>query len=372
MAQSVGIIGAGAWGTAIAKVIAEKGHGVHLWSYEDEVARQIRHQHRNDRYLVGVRLPEGIVATTDLLHAVSDRDFLLIATPSLYTVDTVKRMLPAANIVEGTTLIGVLTKGLVASPRGPRLITDALEDYLPGSYKGNLAYLSGPSHAEEVARGKLTGLISACPNAKNSIRFRELLSTRRLIVFSSLDVVGVQTCAAVKNVIAVAFGMLDALKELFESFGDNTESLLLAAGLNEIQTLGRAIGASHPETFTSIAGVGDLDVTCRSRFGRNRRFGREIILDRVLARFRDLDDLIEHIDTLGYFPEGAVACRHTEELARRHRLKLPISRAVHRILNREIEAVEALEELVAGLAGGVPDPAALPGDGSGPEGLEEP
>ena len=166
------------------------------------------------------------------------------------------------------------------------------------------------------------------------------------MVFSSFDVVGVQVCAAVKNIIAIAFGMLDALKDLSSIVGDNTESLLLAAGLNEIQTLGIAEGATHPETFTSIAGVGDLDVTCRSQYGRNRRFGREIILKKIIEKYSGLDDLLAHIGEIGYLPEGAVASKAVHAIVKNRGLKLPITETVYRILNREEDPMAAIEGIV--------------------------
>jgi glycerol-3-phosphate dehydrogenase (NAD(P)+) len=209
-------------------------------------------------------------------------------------------------------------------------------------------YIAGPSHAEEVSRGKITGLIAASENAKNSIRFRDLLKSRGLFVFSSFDVRGVQVAAAAKNVIAIAFGMLDAMKTLDKAglFGDGTESLLLAAGLNEIQTLGRAMGATHPETFTSISGIGDLDVTCRSVFGRNRRFGKEIIEKKILAPFKDLDDLLERIHEVGYLPEGVAAAKYVKVLAEKFRLKMPISTGLAQILNREMEPLDFLRNFL--------------------------
>ena len=167
------------------------------------------------------------------------------------------------------------------------------------------------------------------------------------MVYSSLDVVGVQICAAAKNVIAVVYGSLDAIAENSTLFGDNTESLLLAAGLNEIQTLGFAMGATHAETFTSISGVGDLDVTCRSKFGRNRRFGHDIINTDILTKFKDLDDLIAHIGEIGYLPEGAVACKYVHAIAEKHNLKLPICNALYRILNKEIEPEDVMLELLS-------------------------
>jgi glycerol-3-phosphate dehydrogenase (NAD(P)+) len=304
-----------------------------------------------------VILPENLRALTDIEEAAAGREYLILAVPSLYLLETVKKILGLPSIREGETAIAVLTKGFLPGSKGPKLILETLEDYLPGFYRQSLVYIAGPSHAEEVSRGKITGLIAASENAKNSIRFRDLLKNRGLFVFSSFDVRGVQVAAAAKNVIAIAFGMLDAIKTRAgdispESgiFGDGTESLLLAAGHNEIQTLGMAMGATHPETFTSISGIGDLDVTCRSVFGRNRRFGREIIEKKILEPYKNLEDLLERIDEIGYLPEGVAAAKYVGILAEKHRLKLPISTGFCRILNREIEPLDFLRNFLNELA----------------------
>lgn len=344
--KKVGIISAGAWGTAIGKHLGDNGHRVLMWDVMEDVVEDINSRHRNDRYLPGVQLPGSVRATVDITEAAAGQDFLIIATPSLYILDTLKKFIHVPDIMEGRTLIGVLTKGFIDTGSGAELITRTLEKHLPGSYQKNLVYISGPSHAEEVARGKLTGLISASLNGKNSILFRKLLTTQDLLVFSSMDVVGVQVAAAVKNVIAIAFGILDALLEKSDRFGDNTESFLLAAGLIEIQIIGRALGATHPETFTSIAGIGDLDVTCRSRHGRNRRFGREIILKDILAGFQGMPDILANINRIGYLPEGVVACYHVIGIAETHKLKLPVSTTVYRILNREADPENALSDML--------------------------
>jgi glycerol-3-phosphate dehydrogenase (NAD(P)+) len=355
MNARVAVLGAGAWGTAIAKVIADKGEDVVVWSHETDTAAGINGERRNTRFLPGVELPKNLRAGTDIAEAAGGREFLILAAPSLYLLDTVKQILAVPSVREGKTAIGVITKGFLPGPRGPRLILETLEDYLPGFYRKSLVYIAGPSHAEEVSRGKITGLISASESAKNSIRFRYLLKGNRLLVFSSFDVRGVQVAAAAKNVIAIAFGMLDALKTAAgntgaeDIFGDGTESLLLAAGLNEIQILGRAMGATHSETFTSISGVGDLDVTCRSVFGRNRRFGREIIEKHILNPFHSLEDLISRIGEIGYLPEGVVAARHVKTLAEKYKLKMPISLGLYRILNRETEPVQFLHDFLNGL-----------------------
>jgi len=342
----IGIVGAGAWGTAIGKVLAEKGFAVDMWCYEPDLAAEINSSHVNSTYLPGVSLPPRLHASHQMLEVAEGKDHLFIAIPSLFLLSTIKQILTSPNIREGRTLISILTKGFIESQGEIRLITEALEDYLPGMYRGKLVYVSGPSHAIEVSQGKITGLISASRSGRNSIRVRELLSGGRLVVFSSLDIRGVQISAALKNVVAIAFGMLDALKESSDQFGDNTESLLLAAGLNEIQVMGRAMGATHPETFTSIAGVGDLDVTCRSVHGRNRRFGREIILKRLIQHCATIDDVIKGQPGFGYIAEGVVTSKWVDTLARQRKISLPIIGGVYRVLNREVDPLMEVQKML--------------------------
>ncbi|RLD33502.1 MAG: glycerol-3-phosphate dehydrogenase, partial [Bacteroidetes bacterium] len=209
--KKVGIISAGAWGTAVAKLIADNGNSVTVWDFMESVIESINQDHVNERFLPGVNLPETLTASTNIEEVADNKDFLIIASPSLYIMDIVKSLIKVQGIAEGKTVIGVLTKGFIDTPTGPSLILKSLEDYLPGFYRNSLVYISGPSHAEEVARGKLTGLISASKSGKNAIKIRKLLSSDNMLVFPSLDVEGVQTSGAVKNVIAIAFGMLDAL-----------------------------------------------------------------------------------------------------------------------------------------------------------------
>ena len=351
MNQTVGIISAGAWGTAMGKVLAEKGYQVDMWDFMETVVKDINKNNRNGQYLPAVDLPKNLKATNDLTEAVDGKDYLIIASPSLYILNTVKQLTTIPSIAEGKTKIAVLTKGFLPSPGGPKLILPSLEEFLPGFYHENLVYISGPSHAEEVSRGKLTGLISASKNGKNSILFRELLNGSTLMVFSSLDTSGVQTCGAVKNVIALGFGILDAMMELTTQFGDNTESLLLAAGLNEIQTIGMALGSPYPETFTSIAGVGDLDVTCRSKHGRNRRFGREIITDRILDKYSGIEDVISQMAKMGYLAEGCIAAKYAHQIGEIYKLKLPICDTVFAILDGKLDPFKAIESLMRSLTG---------------------
>lgn len=344
--KTVGIIGAGAWGTGFAEALARGGHKVVLWALEDEVVESINNEHENKKFLPGFKLSENLSASNNIISVAAEKDFLIFASPSLYLAPTVKKLVTIPNIADGDTYIGVLTKGFVPSKNGAKLCLETIENVLPGIYKGNTVYISGPSHAEEVAMGKLTGLIAASENPKNTIIFRELMRVPGIVAYSSLDVIGVQICAAVKNVIAVVYGICDAISQTSDTFGDNSESLLLAAGLNEIQQLGFAMGATHAETFTSIAGVGDLDVTCKSKYGRNRRFGQDIIQKNILSKFTNLDDLIARVNEVGYLPEGAIACKYVHEISERLNLKLVICDGLYKILNREIEPEDFLHDLL--------------------------
>ncbi len=345
-AKSVGIIGGGAWGTGLAQALARGGHKVQVWAFEKEVADSINNEHENKMFLPGFALEKTITCSNDIIEVATDKEFLIIASPSLFLASTLAKVVDVPNIADGSTVITAVTKGFVPSANGPKLILETMESVLPEVYKDCTVYVAGPSHAEEVAMGKLTGLVAASLNPKNSIRVRELLKVPGLMVFSSFDVIGVQICAAAKNVVAAVYGAVDAIAETSDRFGDNAESLLLAAGLNEIQTLGFAMGATHAETFTSISGVGDLDVTCKSKYGRNRRFGQDMIKTDMLSKFSDIDDLIKNVSKIGYLPEGAIACKYVHEIAQKKDLQLPICDALYKVLNKEATVDEILKALI--------------------------
>ncbi len=344
--KTVGVIGGGAWGTGIAQALARGGHKVEIWALEEDVVASINNEHENKRFLPGFKLNPSITCSTDIWQVAFGKEFLFVASPSIFLAQTLAKINNVPNIVDGSTVIAALTKGFVPSPDGPKLILETMEAALPEIYKDCTVYVAGPSHAEEVAMGKITGLVAASLNPKNSIRVRELLKVPGLMVFSSFDVIGTQICAAAKNVVAAVYGAMDAISETSDIVGDNTESLLLAAGLNEIQTLGFAMGATHAETFTSVSGVGDLDVTCKSKYGRNRRFGQDIVKTDMLSRFKDIDDLIANVGKIGYLPEGAIACKYVHEIAQKKDLKLPLCNALYKVLNKESTVEQMVKELL--------------------------
>ncbi|MGL4524410.1 MAG: NAD(P)H-dependent glycerol-3-phosphate dehydrogenase [Spirochaetia bacterium] len=346
--MSVGVLGGGAFGTALAKRILENGVGVDLWCHDRETEELINNQHENKLFLPGVSLPHGLKASTDISRVSQGKTVLLLVTPSQFLLDVARQLITVPDVAEGRAIIACATKGFILDKEGkPGFIIETLENYLPGFYKGNLVYISGPSHAEELGRGKLTALVAASLNAKNSIVVRNALSSQYLRVFPSLDVVGVQVSAAVKNVIAIAFGAIEAYTEGSDFLGDNAESFLLASGLNEMLLLGRAMGATHPETFTSIAGVGDLDVTCRSKHGRNRRFGHAIIKENILDSFTNIQDLAKNVvQKVGYLPEGVFAAIAVNHLLEQYTLKLPIFQTLYSILDKKVSPAQAIRNLV--------------------------
>ena len=344
--KTVGVIGGGAWGTGIAQALARGGHKVEIWALEDDVVASINNEHENKRFLPGFKLSENVTCSADIWQVAFGKEFIFVASPSIFLETTLKKINTVPNIVDGSTVIAALTKGFVPSPTGPKLILETIESALPEIYHDCTVYVAGPSHAEEVAMGKITGLVAASLNPKNSIRVRELLKVPGLMVFSSFDIIGCQICAAAKNVVAAVYGAMDAIAETSDIVGDNTQSLLLAAGLNEIQTLGFAMGATHAETFTSVSGVGDLDVTCKSKYGRNRRFGQDLVKTDMLSRFKDIDDLIANVGKIGYLPEGAIACKYVHEIAQKKDIKLPLCNALYKVLNKESTVEQMVKELL--------------------------
>jgi glycerol-3-phosphate dehydrogenase (NAD(P)+) len=340
----IAVIGAGAWGSAMANSLCKKGNKVKLWAYEEEVVDEINESFTNTRYLYGVWICDKVKASNDLKEVVSDAEYVFYVTPSFALKEIVKK---SSNDISKKAIPIFLTKGFIESKDGtPELPIDIANEIFPDELKNKSVYLSGPSHAEEVAREKYTGLIAASDSRKNAIKVRDIVITEHLSVYVSFDPIGVQVSAALKNVVAIAFGLADAMSEYDKSIGDNAFAMIISAGLNEIQILGRALGATHPETFTSISSVGDLYVTCTSHHGRNRRFGRDLLERQLYRQWSNFEELTQKLDIIGYLPEGIFAVNYAMRLKDKYNLKLPIMEIVYRILNRDIQPKEAVGMLM--------------------------
>ena len=329
--KKIGIIGGGAWGCAIAKCLAEAGHQVTIWAFEKEVCADINTNHTNSRFLPGVIFRDTIQASDDLIAVATGKHFLIFATPSLFTLPAVKRIVAIPDILEGRTIIGVLTKGFISTSRGPRMIVQAMEDYLPGSYKDNLVYISGPSHAEEVSRGIPTTVVAAAKSPALAIKIQQEFSTETFRIYTNTDVAGVELAASVKNVIALAAGISDGL-----GLGDNTKGALLTRGMVEMIRLGKEMGAEE-QTFFGLAGIGDLITTCISRHSRNRKMG-ELIASGL--------SLKEALGKMVMVAEGVETTKSVYQLAKKFGIEMPITVEVYKALFENESPKQAIKNLM--------------------------
>ncbi|MBN1283682.1 MAG: NAD(P)-dependent glycerol-3-phosphate dehydrogenase [Proteobacteria bacterium] len=325
MGERVTVIGAGSWGTALAKLLAEKGLDVALWAHEPEVAEGINRKRRNPLYLAEVTLPEGIAATDRLEGAVAGASVVVSAVPS----HALRRIWQAlASELPDDALVVSCTKGIEAE--GLKLMSQVLADCLPSHPAKNRVVLSGPSFAAEVARGLPTSVVVAGTDAGVTARVQEIFRTHAFLTFTGDDVIGVEVGGAVKNVIAIAAGVSDGL-----ALGHNTRAAIITRGLYEMIKIGQALGA-NPITFAGLSGIGDLVLTCTANLSRNHTLGFD------LGRGRALSDLRRGMRMA---VEGLPTAEAVHRLAAKHGLNIPICDAMYRILYEGLEPRMAVEEL---------------------------
>lgn len=318
----ISIIGAGGWGTALA-LQAVKSNQVTLWSYSEEEAELFNSKRENVYYLPGVSLPGGLEFTSSVEEA-SQGDVLLFVSPSAFFRRVAEQFQP--YLTPDKILVSA-TKGFEYP--GHLLMTDILKQTFPDSDK--LCVLSGPSHAEEVARDVPSSVVVASEDVEVSRTVQQLFSNNRFRLYSNQDMLGVQIAGALKNVIAVAAGMLRGL-----GFGDNTMAMLITRGLAEIRRIGQVMGA-QPETFAGLAGIGDLIVTCMSPHSRNGRLGEALSKGLTLKQYQATTRMVA---------EGAETVKSALLLQQEHRIEMPISQAVYAVLYQNTPALEALQALM--------------------------
>lgn len=323
MATRFAILGSGAWGTAIALILAQNPqHRVALWSARPENA-DWHGRRENLRLLPGVAIPASILLTTDIRQAVEAVDLVIAAVPTAYLRATLTRI--AAAMPKETPLLS-LVKGLENQTfRRPTEI--AVEVLGPRA----VAVLSGPSHAEEVARGLPTTLVAASDDLALARRVQQCFSTERFRVYTNLDLVGVELAGALKNVIGIAAGINDGL-----GLGDNSKSALLTRGLAEMARFGVALGAES-QTFWGLAGMGDLITTCISRHGRNRAVGERLGKGEKLAAIQASTPMVA---------EGVFTARSVFEKSQRMGIPMPISTEVFRVLYEQKDPRAAVNDLM--------------------------
>lgn len=323
MTRRIGVLGAGSWGTTLANLLAHRGHAVRIWAHEAEVVAAINRQHENTLFLPGASLHPALDATADPAMAVDGADLVLGAAPS----HVARRVLDS---VAGAVAPGAI---LVSATKGIEQETLALMSEVARATLPDMPFvaLSGPSFAQEVHAGQPTAVVAAAHDAAVAAVVQEAFSGPRFRVYTNPDVIGVEVAGALKNVIAVAAGMLEGL-----GLGHNPRAALITRGLAEIARLGVRMGAD-PRTFAGLAGMGDLILTTTGSLSRNRALGVAIARGESLAAYRERHRTVA---------EGAFTAVAAAGLARREGVEMPITARVCAILYEGSNAADSVAELM--------------------------
>ncbi len=320
--MNISVIGSGGWGTALALHLSKRGHSVCLWSYFPEESARLKNDRENKEFLPGVPFGDAeFIFTSDLKEAADFGEILVCAVPSKAVRATAERLKRA----DGKTVVNV-SKGI--DEISLKRISQVYGEALPHS---PIAVLSGPSHAEEVARGIPTTNVAACEDMEVAKKIQSVFNGETFRVYTNPDVCGVELGGALKNVIALCAGITDGC-----GFGDNTKAALMTRGLHEITRLGVAMGAKE-KTFAGLSGVGDLIVTCTSMHSRNRRAG--ILLGQGKS-------LAEALETVHMTVEGVSATRAAYALGKKYNVELPITNQAYAVLFEGKEPALAVRELM--------------------------
>jgi glycerol-3-phosphate dehydrogenase (NAD(P)+) len=328
MAFEVAVLGAGAWGTALAAVLAERGGPVALWGQRRELCDAIELGRENARYLPGVALPSGLRCTHDLGAALDGAKWVVFAVPS-HAMRAVARA-ASGHLRDGAPVCVSATKGIETDTL--MFMNEVLAEELPVGVHDRLAVLSGPSFARELAQRRPTAVVVAARDAGVVSQIIQRFRTDYLRAYASDDVVGVECGGALKNVIAIAAGAVDGL-----GFGHNTRAALITRGLAEVAKLAMARGGSAL-TLAGLAGMGDLVLTCTGELSRNRTVGFE------MARGRSLADVLAG---LGHVAEGITTAKSAHDLSKKLGVEMPITSEVHAVLYADKPVSQAVHDLMS-------------------------
>ncbi|MFI5507337.1 NAD(P)H-dependent glycerol-3-phosphate dehydrogenase [Mycobacterium sp. NPDC051804] len=320
------VLGAGAWGTALAKVLADAGNDVRLWARRPELADEINKTHRNPFYLDDAELPETIRATSDPAEALTGACTVLLAVPaqSLRT-----NLVQWAPLIGGDTTLVSLAKGIELDTlmRMSQVIVQ-----VTGADPSRVAVISGPNLASEIADEQPAATVVACTDSGRAVALQRAFSTGYFRPYTNADVIGAEVGGACKNVIALASGMAAGV-----GLGENTAAAIITRGLAEIMRLGIALGAK-PATLAGLAGVGDLIATCTSRHSRNRSFGER------LGKGGTMESAMRAAD--GHVAEGVASCQSILALADSYDVEMPLTDAVNRVCHKGASVYEAVTLLL--------------------------
>ena len=320
--MKIAVVGSGGWGTALALTLLDNGHDVTIWSFDEKEAEILRTTRENP-LLKGVLLPDALQITTDMAF-LEDKELAVFATPSFAVRQTARA---AAPYLKDGTLIVSVSKGIEKNTS--LRLSQVIDEETGGRCR--VVALSGPSHAEEVGRKVPTGCVAASPDRAAAEMVQDIFMNPYFRVYSSPDIVGVELAAALKNVIALCYGVCDGL-----GCGDNTRALLMTRGLTETARLGVAMGGKK-ETFAGLAGVGDLIVTCTSMHSRNHRAGI------LIGQGKSVEEALKEI---GAVVEGYYATDTVKTLAAKYGIEMPISDGAYQVLYNGKKPQDVLFELM--------------------------
>lgn len=322
----VTVVGTTSWGTTLGIILAREGHAVRLMARTDDEARLLNSERENSRFVPGFTFPDSMHSTPDPDVAFDSTDLTIFAVPSQTMRGNVRRM--AEHIPPESILVSA-AKGLELGT--VRRMTQVVEEELPPGWLEGVCALSGPNLASEVVRGMPTPTVIASRNPVAAITAQHIMNSSVFRAYTNEDVVGVELCGALKNIIALGAGMCDGMK-----LGDNAKSGFITRGLAEVTRLGVAAGA-NPSTFAGLAGMGDLIATCSSALSRNHQVGER------LATGESLDDIRRGMHNVA---EGVDTTRAALDLARQMDVEMPIAQAIHDILFGSMSVSQAVRELM--------------------------
>ena len=324
--EKVTVLGAGSWGTALAMVLANNDHDCLLWSHRDDQATEITTMHTNKKYLPSTILPANLRATSDFQQAIKHANIIVIAVPTKAIREVCQNML---SILDEKKLFVHVSKGI--EPDSLKRISEMIEEELSKDVMEAIVVLSGPSHAEEVVLKHPTTITVASENMIAAEKIQDLFMNKSFRVYTNDDVIGVEIGAALKNVIALAAGIVDGL-----GYGDNAKAALITRGLAEISRLGISLGAKG-YTFSGLTGLGDLIVTCTSVHSRNWRAGN------MLGKGATLETVLAE---MGMIVEGVRTTKAAYQLATKQQVDMPITKALYSVLFEQVNAKEAVDILM--------------------------
>ena len=320
--MKISVIGAGSFGTALAMVLTNKGHDVTIYGRNQAQMQMMKATGGNHRYLPGVILPKALKPTSDLQEALIDCELAVLSVPA----QSLRSMLINMHAIRDDIALVNVAKGLEIGTL--KRMSEIVREYYPDS---RFACLSGPSHAEEVARYLPTTVCVASDDPEFAVAVQRIFMDDNFRVYTNDDLIGVELGGSIKNIIALACGISDGL-----GLGDNAKAALITRGIAEMTRLGIAMGGK-PETFAGLSGIGDLVVTCTSMHSRNRRFGI------LLGQGMDTESALQKI---GMVVEGYTTQEAANELSKIHNIDMPITNTMHRLLNGEVDAEECVRLLM--------------------------